>query len=201
MPIAYINRKGVTYYLCEGRTKTGKPRYYFAREPKGKVLEEVPRGYTISESVNGVVSLAKMQPGLIRVDELAVVEAAVRQHPRADSYRVRATRNQIEVYERTGPDLEVILGILNDDPLLKLRFQREKELEERVREPLERHARFEPVLRFILTDAEKRTFRAERRSYVTSRAEWMHLFSGRSIQDLAYQTIPKLGTDAFFESD
>jgi hypothetical protein len=34
MPITYTNRKGVTYHLCRGVTKTGKPRYYFAREPK-----------------------------------------------------------------------------------------------------------------------------------------------------------------------
>ncbi len=56
MPITYTNRKGFTYYLCRGVTKTGKPRYYFAREPKDEPVEQIPDGYTISESVNGIVS-------------------------------------------------------------------------------------------------------------------------------------------------
>ena len=55
MSITYTNRKGVTYYLCQGVTRTGKPRYYFAREPQGDPLEQIPAGYIISESVNGIV--------------------------------------------------------------------------------------------------------------------------------------------------
>ena len=47
MSITYTNRKGRTYYLCQGVTKTGKPRYYFAREPRDTVLEELPGGYEI----------------------------------------------------------------------------------------------------------------------------------------------------------
>src|SRR5947207_1438331 len=31
MPVSYTNRKGVTYTLYRGQTKTGKPRYYFGR--------------------------------------------------------------------------------------------------------------------------------------------------------------------------
>ena len=33
MSISHTNRKGVTFYLGRGVTKTGKPRYLFAREP------------------------------------------------------------------------------------------------------------------------------------------------------------------------
>jgi hypothetical protein len=199
MSTTYTNRKGVTYYLCEGQTHAGKPRYYFAREPQGKELLRIPEGYKISESVNGMVSLVKVQPQLIQAEEFAAVEAEVRRHRRADSYRVRATRDQVELYGRTGADPDMILEMLKKDPLFKSRFQLEKGLEERVREPLERHARFEVILRFILTDAEKRTFRVERRSYVTSRDKWVHLSLSGSIQELAPQMISKLGTDAFFE--
>jgi hypothetical protein len=39
--VTYTNRKGRTYYLCQGTTKTGKPRYYFAREPKDELLDEI----------------------------------------------------------------------------------------------------------------------------------------------------------------
>ncbi len=83
MPITYSNRKGITFYLRQGVTKTGKTRYYFARQPKGERVEEIPAGYLIRESVNGVVSLAKSEPGLIEPREVAVVEQAVHRHPKA----------------------------------------------------------------------------------------------------------------------
>ena len=55
MSITHTNRKGVTFYLGRGVTKTGKPRYFFAREPdKGEPVEAIPEGYEIVESVNGV---------------------------------------------------------------------------------------------------------------------------------------------------
>src|SRR3989441_13324372 len=85
MPISYTNRKGVTYTLYRGQTKTGKPRYYFARagQGQGEPVTELPVGFTISESVNGVVSLVKDRPLLIQPEEVATVEAAVQQHPQA----------------------------------------------------------------------------------------------------------------------
>lgn len=66
MPVTYVNRKSVTYYLCKGKTPSGKARYSFAHEPKGNTIEQIPEGYAISESVNGVVSLVQLKPQLIR---------------------------------------------------------------------------------------------------------------------------------------
>ena len=67
MSITHTNRKGVTFCLGRSVTKTGKPRYFFAREPaKGEPVEAIPEGYEIVESVNGVVSLAKVRPALIQ---------------------------------------------------------------------------------------------------------------------------------------
>jgi hypothetical protein len=93
MPVTYTNRKGLIYYLCRGVTKTSKPRYYFAREIKDEPVEEIPPEYTISESVNGVVSLVKDRPALIRPEETAAVEAAVQRHPKNRNYRVRVKAN------------------------------------------------------------------------------------------------------------
>ena len=46
MAVAYTNRKGQTYYLGQGTTKTGKVRYYFSREQQGTLVREVPTGKT-----------------------------------------------------------------------------------------------------------------------------------------------------------
>ena len=84
MPISYTNRKGVAYTLYRGQTRTGKPRYNFGRADKGEgePVMELPPGFKISESVNGVVSLVKERPSLIQPEEMAVIEAVMDEHPR-----------------------------------------------------------------------------------------------------------------------
>src|SRR5436305_13197376 len=84
MSITYTNRKGQTYTLYQGQTKTGKPRYYFGREgqSQAELVMEIPAGFTISESVNGVVSLVKDRPSLIEPQEVAEVQEALKQHPK-----------------------------------------------------------------------------------------------------------------------
>src|SRR5437763_14739637 len=89
MPVSYTNRKGVTYTLYRGQTRTGKPRYYFGRpgQGQGEPVPELPPGFTISESVYGVVSLVKDYPALIRPEEVSAVEKAVHDDPAARWYR------------------------------------------------------------------------------------------------------------------
>ena len=98
LPVSYTNRKGQTYTLYRGQTKTGKPRYYFGRTGKsqGESVTELPPGFTISESVNGVVSLVKDRPSLIRPEEVAVIEATVPSRRQARQYRdLRASRSRL----------------------------------------------------------------------------------------------------------
>ncbi len=102
MPVTYTNRKGFTYDLCQGTTKTGKPRYYFAREIKDEPLGQIPDGYTISESVNGIVSLSKAQVSQLREDEINAVKAAVARHATSRKYRVNARPKRIAIYESVG---------------------------------------------------------------------------------------------------
>ena len=57
---------------------------------------------------------------------------------------------------------------------------------------------FTPILRFTLTDAEIRDFRAARRRTRGRIDDWIFVDSGK-LADLAQTLIPTLGTDAFFE--
>jgi hypothetical protein len=193
MPITYTNRKGVTYYLCQGVTKTGKPRYYFAREPKGEPVEQIPEGFKISESVNGIVSLARDRPALIRPEEVATVEAAVGRHPKSNKYRVNVKHNRIEVYEQVGPDAGELAAALAQEGFGI------SALADRLRPTMERRAQFTPVLRFILADAEQRTFRVERWCYLGSIDDWIDVGPMGPVDRLARHWIPRLGTDRFFE--
>ena len=189
MPVTYINRKGTTYYLCKGITKTGKPRDFFAREPKGEAIDAIPEGYQIEESVNGIVSLVKDRPKLIAPEETAVVEAALKRHPKGGNYRLGVKHNQIVVYERLGPDIEslnAIFGIFGP-------------LGPRAVETMERSAQYTPIMRFILDDPEKRDYHAERWCFRGSIDDWIYAGQSGKIETLARKLIPTLGTDNFFE--
>lgn len=193
MPITYTNRKGRTYYLCQGVTKTGKPRYLFAREPRYEPVHKIPPGYEIRESVNGVVSLARVTPAVVRAEELAAVEAALWKHPKAQNYRVAVKHKRIVVYERAGPDVDEYLSELEGY------FPISPRKREAGRELLEKRARFDPVMRFTLWDKERRTFHAERWCFRGSIDGWLSLHLYSTVAELAQDLIPALGTDEFFE--
>jgi hypothetical protein len=191
VPVTYTNRKGITYYLCQGTTKTGKPRYYFARQPKGELVAEIPTGFKISESVNGRVSLVKDRPMQLFPEEIAAVEVAVRRHPRARNYRISVKHDCMEIYEQVGLGADDLIAALAQQGLGN------RDLADRIRAERERYAQFTPVLRFILADAKRRTFRARRTSYFDD--DWIDVGKMGSIERLAGRLIPKLGTDQFFE--
>jgi hypothetical protein len=44
MGVEYTNRKGKKYYLNVGKTKTGKPKYYFSMKIRDQLAEEIPEG-------------------------------------------------------------------------------------------------------------------------------------------------------------
>ena len=192
MPITYTNRKGVTYYLRQTVTKTGKPRYMFAREPKGDLVEQIPEGWHIQENVNGIVSLAKDRPQQILLGEVAAVEAQIERHPKPHDYRVTVKEDRVEVYERAGPDVEGIASHFAQAGL-EIAYHIEE-----LRAEMDRHARFSPVLRFILVDEEQRTFRTQRWCYLGSIDDWIEVGPWGPVDLLARQWVPRLGTDAFF---
>src|SRR5439155_20315612 len=112
MPFTYTNRRGEIYYLCQSTTKTGKPRYYFARSQKGTPVEQVPEVFRINESANGRVTLERDRPSQILPEEVAAVEAEIAQHPKPRNYHVGVKRDWIEISERLGPDADELAGAL-----------------------------------------------------------------------------------------
>lgn len=174
---------------------TGKHRYYFGRpdQGQGEPVMELPPGFTISESVNGVVSLAKERPALIRSEELEAVEAAVQQHCEARRYRVAVKGNRVEVYEQIDPDYNELVSELHIPGLSR------PGLAEELRAMEERHADYTPVLRFTLLDPKQRRFGSERMSSLGGIDDWLELGQRVPVSELAHALIPTLGTVAFFE--
>jgi hypothetical protein len=193
VPVTYTNRKGFTYFLCKGVTKTGKPRYYFARELKDEPVEKIPKEYKIQESVNGIVSLVKERPQLILADESKSVEAALNRHPKSKNYRIAVKDNQIIIYEGIGADMNGLRAILGFAGVGT------KKAEELIERELDRYTQFTPVMRFILDDRETRQYKAERWCYRGSVDDWIYAGHSGEIGKLAKKLIPTLGSDEFYE--
>ncbi len=49
MPVTHVNRRGDTYYLIRGQTKTGKAKYHFSKKAGEQAVEAIPSGYEIYE--------------------------------------------------------------------------------------------------------------------------------------------------------
>jgi hypothetical protein len=193
MPVTYTNRKNVTYFLGQTVTKTGKPRYTFSREPARQPVEQVPEGWEINESINGVVTLARAKPKLILADELAAVDAQLRRLPKAARYRCEAKANQIVIYENARPDMSRIMSeMIKPGMLINPREA------DRLSQLDEDYAYYSPVMRFILWDPERRRFLAERMVY-RGEGYWRAVGQEGSIAELATRLVPTLGTEEFFE--
>jgi hypothetical protein len=195
MSVTYTNRKGRIYYLCRGTTKTGKPRYFFAHEPKGALVEEVPAGYRIEESVNGIVSLSRIRPNLLLDEDVAAVRAALQAHPRAGRYRIDVKPERITIYEHVGPDpMELAASLAEDFGLTLDRGTVQRlQAEERV------HGQFTPMMRFVLTNTSMHLFTAQRMCFRGGIDDWIDIRYDRPIGELAAALIPTLGTEEFFE--
>ena len=77
MPVKHINRKRQAYFLHAGKTKTGKPKYFFSKDSEGDLLDTIPDGYEIYENPNAQVFLRKITPQVITDEEVAVVQTAL----------------------------------------------------------------------------------------------------------------------------
>lgn len=194
MLVTYTNRKNVTYTLYRITTKTGKSRYCFAKESiEGTPCVTVPHGYEISESPNGVVSLVKSRPQLIRKSEVAIVQKLIDKNLSSSKYRIFVRHNRIDIYERLGPSSDEMIDLFRREDFGSTASYQE------FRDTYDSRGQFAPILRFFLHDKETRMYRAERMCYLGSIEDWIDVGPTDRLEVLAEDMIPRLGTDSFFE--
>ena len=184
MPITYTNRKGVAYTLYQVQAGAGATRHVFARQSKGTQADEIPAGFRVSENASGVVSLVKDQPSLVRPEEVAAVETAVRRLPNTEKFRVVGQHDRIELYAELDP-FGLYRGLLAGGYELPGG-------EEGLGAIVEHPARYDPVLRFVLIDPARRLFRADEKLSFWGAQEWRWLEQTGAIAELARVIVPGL---------
>ncbi|MGH2616292.1 MAG: plasmid pRiA4b ORF-3 family protein [Thermomicrobiales bacterium] len=132
----------------------------------------MPAGHRVSETAAGVVTVVKDAPTLIRPQEVAVVETAVQGLPKAGDYRVVGQHDRIEVYEQAHRNrYGRYYGRAKGQP-----------------------ARYEPALRFVLIDPERRLFRADQTIPFWTHEGWLWLDRIGQIADLTQELVPALAS-------
>jgi len=184
MAVTHINRKRDTYYLHAGTTKTGKPRYWFAKSAEGDLVDTIPEGYEVYENPDAQVFLRKILPQLVTSAEVAVVEDGLKRHAAGQNCLVDVEGKQIVVHhaERVNLDLKGLGFGLTELSTFGQRYMK--------------------VIRFTLVDEKKRTFRFQRWCFRGSIDRWIDLFDPRStgkLCDLVKRFCPHIGQESFYE--
>jgi hypothetical protein len=183
MPVSHTNRRGKTYYLHQGKTKTGKPKYFFSMNQDGDLLETIPDGYEIYElPTSAQVFLCKIQPKLIWDSEKGLVKKGLAALSDKKSYLLYIEGNAITIYEAET------LQHLEEPPFSFFRK----------RQP-QYSSTYTAVLRFVLADDEQRTFIAQRYSFLGSMESWFYLAGAAPLEGHVTKYVPRLDEDSLID--
>jgi len=188
MVLTYENRKGDTYYLHQGLTKKGNPRYVFSKQKEDRVLQVIPRGYEIYENPNGLVFLRRIQPKIFSDEEIAIVENGIRDYADLEFYKVDVKGNAIIIYlplQDVGAIKEVISQSTLKTPA-------------EINHILQSMITFAPEMQLILTDKEKRLFSLKRYCY-RGFGSWIILETSSDLESLAKKYFKHLEKESFFD--
>lgn len=189
MTATYTNRKGKTYYLHQGETKLGNPKYFFSLHDEGNLVEAIPPGYEVYENPNGQVFLRRTKTQIITDEEVAVVEAGMRQYCRIEHFIVDVKKNAIVIY---APDQDVDLLA---DKLSFLPGSRET----KVKAVMERVLTYSPMFQFVLTDKAKRLFETQRYCFLGSIDDWITIGDEDELPRLVKAYVKHLGEESFYD--
>jgi hypothetical protein len=189
MTATYTNRKGKTYYLHQGKTKLGNPKYFFALRDEGNLVATIPPGYEVYENPNGQVYLRRIQTQIITAEEVAVVESGIRQYCRLERFIVDVKKNAIVIHT---PDQDV--DSLADTFSFLVGSRNAK-----VEAALDRVMTFSPMLQFVLTDKANRLFRTERYCFLGSIDDWITIGDKDELPQLVKSYVKHLGEESFYD--
>ncbi len=199
MAVQFTNRIGKQYYLQEGKTKTGKPRYFFSlqQQGKGEVVDQIPAGYEIYEHPeNAQVFLRKIRSQLITDLEKQLVEKAVKALRRSKRYIIDRKDEYITIYESSA-DVENVKKIFGGFPKTTC-FRPGITVDDAINMIVGGH--YTAMLRFHLENREQRTFTVERFCFRGAIDDWIYLYGPENLKTLIDMHVELLGTDDFFDA-
>jgi hypothetical protein len=189
VPLTYTNAKGKTYYLHQGTTKTGKPKYYFSMQSEGTLAASIPVGFEIYENPNAQVFLRRIPPKIITDAERQVVEDGMRTYASVQDYKIDVRGNAIEIHiahQDSETFREMFTGFRPDlDQTQIAAF-------------VAQAVHYFPMMQFLLEDEQRRTFTAQRYCFIGSIDDWIDIGHG-PLKRLVKRYVKHLGQESYFE--
>jgi hypothetical protein len=193
MPLEHVNRRGERYYVLQGTTKTGNPKFYASRKPDGVRVERLPPDYEIYEHpAQGLVSVRKIRSSRVLPAEREAMQRWTRELAGVRRFQVAVEGDSLVIYT-AGIDPEQSVRVLS-----RL-FGTFPEGAAAAEDWIADHATYQPMLRFTLVDERKRRYVAERWCFLGSIDDWFPLSGGQTLDKLAKKYLPHLGQESFFE--
>ncbi len=190
MPITHVNAKGKTYYLHQGVTKTGKPKYHFAMKSEGALVPSIPEGFEIYENPNAQVFLRRIPPKIITDEERQLVEDGMRKYASVKDSKIDVRGKAIVIYT-ADQDVETLAGLFKD-------FHPDPKANPELMVTLRGVIQYSPMLQFILDDQEQRLFTAQRYCFRGSIDDWIDIDHGK-LATLVRTYVKHLDKESYFE--
>jgi hypothetical protein len=189
MPVEYISRKCQKYYLHQGTTKTGKPKYFFSMKDKGTLVETIPEGYEIYENPNAQVFLRRVQPKILSDEEVAIVEKGMKKFSNLEYYKIDVKKDIISVY-LPDQNVNALTEIFTSSTVARVTD---------VETALTQSITYSPMLRFLLIGENKRIFITQRYCFLGSVDDWIDIGTPDTLQNLVEKYVKHLGKDSYYE--
>ncbi len=188
MAVEHINRRGQKYYLHQGNTKTGKPKYFFSMKSEGTLVQTIPDGFEIYENPNAQLFIQRIQPKIITDDEIATVEKGMKKFSSLQHYQIVIKKDNIYLYtpDQEANNLSELYSSIS--------FGRSD-----IQSSINRTITYSAMLKFVLIDEQKRIFTTERFCFLGSVDDWIYIGNSDTLQKLVEKYVKHLGKDSFYE--
>ena len=189
MPITHTNAKGKRYYLHQGTTKTGKPKYYFSMQSEGTLAASIPAGFEMYENPNAQVFLRRIPLKIITDEERQVVADGMRKYASVQDYKIDVRGNAIEIHtahQESETFREMFTGFRPDLDQTK------------IAEFVVQAVHYSPMMQFLLEDTQRRRFTAQRYCFIGPVDDWIDIGHG-PLPTLVKRYVKHLGKESYFD--
>ena len=186
MSVIHISRSGKTYRLHVSKSPKGNDKFFFSTKPGGVLAKKIPDGFEVYETVDSLVFLRRKTAIVIQEDEFAMIQSSLDGIRGKSRFKAEIKKNMIVIHqadesfgwsEMLPPWIDAAKA-----EALKAQF-----------------ASYQPVIRFVLDQKEKRLFRPERFCFRGSVDDWIVLGLPASLKKLSAEFLKHLGKDSFYD--
>ncbi len=192
MAITYVNRKEKIYYLHQGKTKLGNPKYFFSMKSDGNLVDKIPEGFEIYETPNAQVFLRKIPIQIITDEEVAIVENGMEKYSTIEDYQIDVKKKIISIFT-PNEDASALSDLFGSTVLIHGRSPQE------IQKLISQSLTYADNLRFTLVDQQKRLFQTERYCYRGSIDDWIEVGTIGPLKQLVKTYVKHLGQDSFYD--